>query len=433
MIIFLLFLQLVFTLLILYKEIFINKLRYLASSIFFSIYSILFVLVPIILHFFYGGGRSIVAGKEDLILNFDVYVIYNLLGLLLLSTSLFIVYNRKTVKPQYNGVSFYPTLTNKIGIMIILGLFIFIYSTGLSLTELFSISRFGWMETSGYNVVLSVLSTYIIALTPIYIYLFVFSDKNKFTKLIFVLCLVSLIVYAIITKDRKSFFYLFSGFLAAKYHKNYCSFNIKGKYMVIGLILFLVFVFSQFIRDFAPRYFLNEDVDFWTEFNLSSSRLIEYSDLSYFYRASLEAIYQNYVNDFYIPLGIVRRTLFFYLPSNLSGGLKIEDMSAVFSDLVGGGTSSRRGSMPPGFFGIFVLSFGWFFSILLMPLIAYFIHKIDILFTKRITNVQIVAITLYFTCVVFVFRGDESTSFYFFISNLFFLFILKSTRIFKNI
>ncbi|MFC0428838.1 O-antigen polymerase [Chryseobacterium scophthalmum] len=433
MIIFLLFLQFLLTSLILYKEIFVNKLRYLASGIFFSIYLLLFVLVPIILHCFYGGARSIIAGKDNLILNFEVYIIYNLLGLVLLSTSVFIIYKRRLLKPKFNGVSFYPTLANKTGIIIVLGLFIFIYSTGLSLSELFSISRFGWIETGDYNVILSVLSTYLIALTPVYIYLFFFSKKSKLTKVIFLMCLVSLIVYSIITKDRKSFFYIFSGFLAAKYHKNYCSFSVNKKHLIIGFALFLVFVFSQFIRDFAPRYFLNEDIDFVEEFYLSSSRIIEYSDLSYFYRASVEAIYQNYENDFYIPLGIIRRTLFFYLPANLSGGLKIEDMSAVFSDVVGGGTSSRRGSMPPGFFGIFVLSFGWLFSIFLMPLISYFIHKIDILFIKKITILQIVAITLYFTGVVFVFRGDESTSFYFFISNLVFLKIIISTRIFKNI
>lgn len=430
MIIFLLILQLLLTVFILYKEVVVNKFRYLASSIFFIIYLLLFVLVPILMQLFYGGARSIIAGKDNLILNFDVYIIYNLLGLSLLTTSLFIVYSRKVLKPKYSGVSFYPRLTNKVGLIIILGLFVFVYSTGLSLSELFSISRFGWMETSNYNIGLSVLSTYLIALTPVYVYLYFYSDKTKFSKLIFILCLISILVFSIITKDRKVFFYLFSGFLAAKYHKNSCEFLIKKKYILLGFLLFIIFISSQFIRDFLPRYFLNEEVDFWGEFYLSSSRIIEYSDLSYFYRASVEAIYQNYENNFYIEMGIIRRTLFFYLPSSWSGGLKVEDMSAVFSDLVGGGSENRRGSMPPGFFGIFVLSFGWFISLFLMPLIAYFIHKIDLLFIKKITSIQIVMITLYFAGIIYIFRGDESTSFYFFVSNLLFLKILKSIRVF---
>ena len=116
------------------------------------------------------------------------------------------------------------------------------------------------------------------------------------------------------------------------------------------------------------------------------------------------------------------------MPSSLSGGIKIEDMSAIFSDLVGGEDMTRRGSMPPGFFGIFVLSFGWFFSILVMPIIAFGIHKIDMLFIKRISSLQIVFITLFFTSVVFVFRGDESTSFYFIVSNLLFLFLIKKSN-----
>ena len=430
MIIFLLFLQLLLTLQILYKELVLNKFRYLASSIFFTVYLLLFVLVPLLMQLFYGGARSIIAGKDNLILNVDVYIIYNLLGLSLLTTSLLIVYSRKVTQPKYNGVRFYPTLTNKVGGIIIFGLFIFIYSTGLSLAELFSISRFGWMETNDYSVGLSVLSTYLLALTPVYVYLYFYSDKTKLSKLIFIFCIISILIFSIITKDRKVFFYLFSGFLAAKYHKNNCNFIIRKKYVMLGILSFIIFIFSQFIRDFLPRYFLNEDVDFWGEFYHSSSRIIEYSDLSYFYRASLEAIYQNYENDFYIELGIVRRTLFFYLPSSWSGGLKVEDMSAVFSDLVGGESENRRGSMPPGFFGIFVLSFGWFVSLFLMPLISYFIHKIDILFIKKITDIQIVMITLYFTVIVYLFRGDESTSFYFFISNLIFIKILKRIRVF---
>lgn len=397
----------------------------MATSIFFSIYSILFIIVPILLHCFYGGAKSIIAGKDHLILNFDVYLIYNVLGIVLLSTSLFIIYNRNDVTPSYIGVNSYHSLTNKIGLLIVFGLLTFIYSTGLSISELFSISRFGWMESNDYNVFFSVLSTYLIALTPIYVYLFTMSKKNKWMIIIFVLCLISLIIYSIITKDRKSFFYMFSGLAAAKYHKNNCSFEIKRKFILFGFFMFIIFVFSQFIRDFLPRYFLNESIDFWEELGSSSSRLIEYSDLSYFYRASIEAIYQNYENNYFIFMGIIRRTLFFYLPTSLSGGLKIEDMSAIFSDLVGGEDNTRRGSMPPGFFGIFVLSFGWFVSILIMPVVAYLIHKVDMLFIKKISNLQIVIITLYFTCIVFVFRGDESTSFYFIVSNLLFLFLIK--------
>jgi hypothetical protein len=412
--------------------VYFNKLRNLATSIFFSIYSILFIIVPIILHCFYGGAKSIVADKDNLITNFDVYLIYNILGIVLLSTSLFIVYNRNNIEPNYRGIDSFSYLTNKIGLLIVFGLFVFIYSTGLSLNELFSISRFGWMESSGYNVFFSVLSTYIIALTPIYIYLFIMSKKNKVMIILFILCLISLIVYSIITKDRKSFFYIFSGLVAAKYHQNECYFNLKRKYILFGFLLLMIFVFSQFIRDFLPRYILNENIDFWEELYVSSSRLIEYSDISYFYRASIEAIYQNYENNYFIFMGIIRRTLFFYLPSSLSGGLKIEDMSAIFSDLVGGEDNTRRGSMPPGFFGIFVLSFGWFVSILIMPIIAYAIHKMDMLFIKKISVLQIVFITLYFTCVVFVFRGDESTSFYFIVSNIFFLFLIKLLNFNRN-
>lgn len=411
--------------LILFKELYLNKCKNLATSIFFSIYFLLFIVVPILIHCIYGGARSIIAGKDNLILNFDVYLIYNILGIVLLSASLFIIYHRNTTRPSFNGIQGYDRITNKIGLLIVFGLIAFIYSTGLSLYELFSISRFAWMESNDYNVFFSVLSTYLIALTPIYIYLYTISEKDNVMVIIFILCLISLLTYSIITKDRKSVFYMFSGFAAAKYHYNNCSYTIKRKFLTFGIVLFIIFVFSQFIRDFLPRYFLNENIDFWEELSYSSSKLIEYSDLSYFYRASIEAIYQNYVNRYFIFMGIIRRTFFFFIPANLSGGLKIEDMSAIFSDLVGGESSTRRGSMPPGFFGIFVLSFGWFISVLIMPLISYLIHKADMLFVKKISCLQLVLITLYFTSTVFVFRGDESTSFYFIVSNLIIFFFVK--------
>ena len=62
-------------------------------------------------------------------------------------------------------------------------------------------------------------------------------------------------------------------------------------------------------------------------------------DYPYYYFSSITAIKMNMIDGFSIPFGIVRRQLFFFLPVDYSLGLKIKDISAIFSDALNAGDS----------------------------------------------------------------------------------------------
>lgn len=430
----LLILQLILCLAILYKEIIVNEFKYFGSSIFFIFYLFLFIVVPILININFGYARSISCINPFLIKNEVIYLIYNLLSLTLLCTSFCLIFRRKGITTYHdlnceNNLKYVNKsllkLTNKLGFLIVLGSALFVYSLGIEYSDLFSISRFAWVESNDFNLFYFVTSSYLFALSSIYSYLFFTKTKNKFDYIVFMFVLIALIVYILITKDRKSVFYFISGYFASVFHKRNCSFRVKYYHIVLFFIFLVFIIFSQFLRDYLPRLVVNPDLNFFDEFSQSASNIIEYSDLSYFYRSSIESIYQNYENNYFIFLGLVRRVLLFFLPSSWSFGFKIEDISAIFSDLLKCESTLRRGSMPPGFFGLFVLSFGWHVSILLMPLISLFLYKTDYLFLKKMNIYSLNLISFFLIGVLFLFRGDESTTFYFFISNFLFLYFLN--------
>ena len=424
MITFALLIQLGLCIVILHRELVCNKSRNFATTLFVGIYSILYVIEPMILHVCYGGARSIVRGETNLFTDDLAYIIFNSIGFVFLSSCLLISFYRKQSRTFHLIPHNINTISpDAVGVMIALGLASFVYGAGASLIELLMYSRFGWMQNEGYKVFFIVLSTYLIALTPTYIYLV--SIGKRYSKFVFIFAVLSVILFGVITKDRKWVFYIFSGWLAAKYHKDGCKLNLSYRTLLLASILFGFILLSQFLRDVVPSLFLTGNVDVVDAFQRSASSLFELSDISYFYRATIEAIQQNINNGFFVPLGLLRRVLFFFVPTGLSGGVKIEDISAIFSDVVGGEDALRRGSMPPGLFGLFVISFGWIFTVFLMPLLAIFVAKLDTYFTSDKSLVHVAIISFYFTAIVFLFRGDESTAFYFPIINILLLFYLS--------
>jgi hypothetical protein len=203
---------------------------------------------------------------------------------------------------------------------------------------------------------------------------------------------------------------------------------IRRRAVVVLGALFLVLVISQFLRDALFRIALGQQLDFFGELIRSQSYWVEYGDISYFYRASLEAIHQNINNHFLIPLGVARRILFFYLPASYSGGLKVEDIAATFSDVVDGGDAQRRGNMPTGLFGLFVISFGWFASMFLIPCLVLILRKLDTVFRRSSGVLRTAALSVFVFSVVLSFRGDDSSGFYFTVSTAMFLGVAQLGR-----
>lgn len=426
MIIILLALQALICAIIIHREIITLQSQNLASSLFFAVYAIVYVLEPLTLHIFFGGARSIVAGADNIFSDDLVYIIYNLIGITLLASSAFIGAYRQNANslPANNADFGSKRLANYLALLICAGTALFVFATGENALDLLQSSRFSWFENDNFSVNLNALSAYLIALTPIYIYIVIV--RSDYNRALLVAALVAILIYGIITKDRKWIFFIASGWLAAKYHKSDYRIEIGRTNLALLVALFVLLLLSQFLRDALPRYFLDDDYDPIAELPGWLAHLFEYSDLSYFYRATIEAIHQNLNNGFTISFGILRRVLFFFIPTGYSGGLKVEDISATFSDLVGGEDDLRRGSMPPGLFGVFIVSFGWFVTALMMPILAIALAKLDTLFRSKAGMAQLAIMTIYLTSVVFAFRGDESTAFYFPMINFLILWLLTS-------
>lgn len=423
MTIILLFAQFAICSAILWRELVVYKFQRLATSIFFCWYFLLYIVEPLIIHLFYGGPRSIVRDSGVVVSDDYVFFVFNILGMSLLISAWLL--SLTTARPSQHtpaqlGIPEQVLgVKNGLGLLIPAGSLLFYKSTGLSMAELLVASRFSWFESASYNGTAAVAAAYLIAVTPVYFFLYFESKKrNKLDIAVAVLALGALLLYGIVTKDRKWIFYLMSAWLASAYIRGGHSIHIRLRSLMIVGGLLVVILLSQILRDILPQLFMDQGTDLGARFEESLSRILFESDLAYFYSATIEAIHQNVNNGFYIVLGLIRRSLLFFVPTSISFGLKVEDMSAVFSDVVSGGDEIRRGNMPPGFFGLFILSFGFVGSVLLMPVFALALRGADIALRKPLGLVSLNVLSFLLVGVVFLFRGDESTVIYFPIFNL---------------
>lgn len=423
MIISLLFAQFAICSAILWRELVVYKFQRLATSIFFCWYFLLYIVEPLIIHLFYGGPRSIVRDSGVIVADDYVFFVFNILGMSLLISAWLL--SLTTARPSQHtpaqlGIPGQVLgVKNVLGLLIPAGFLLFYKSTGLSMAELLVASRFSWFESASYNGTAAVAAAYLIAVTPVYFFLYLETrNRSKLDIAVAVLALGALLLYGIVTKDRKWIFYLMSAWLASAYMRGGRSIHIRLRSLMIVGGLLVVVLLSQILRDILPQLFMDQGTDLGARFEESLSRILFESDLAYFYSATIEAIHQNVNNGFYIALGLIRRSLLFFVPTSLSFGLKVEDMSAIFSDVVGGGDEIRRGNMPPGFFGLFILSFGFVGSVLLMPVFALALRGADIVLRKPLGWVSLNVLSFLLVGVVFLFRGDESTVIYFPIFNL---------------
>jgi len=431
MIIGLLLVQLALCVGILHREVVQLRFRHFASSLFFVVYTILYVIVPMVLHLVFDGATSIVAGSTTKFEDRYVYYLFNAYGIALLSV--FLLFGRIRTVPTPGDASPTPATApetppeseqdtdhrrqaSSAALMIIAGFLMFMYATGMGFIDLLYATRFAWFGESTLSLFWLTVSAYLLALSGIFAYhVRVGTSRNHLLNLA---CLAAIVLTGIMTKDRKWVIFLASGWLAGSYER-------EGRRLAIGrngalalALLFCILLISQFIRDVLVRVAFGQEIVLADEVARWSSFLIEYGDISYFYRASLEAIHQNLNNDFIVWFALPRRILLFFLPTGLSSGLKPEDISAIFSDVVDGGDTLRRGNMPPGLFGLFVISFGWLASLFVIPTLAVLLKRLDVLFSAGTGMVRRVLLALYTFAVVLAFRGDDSSAVYFVISTL---------------
>lgn len=420
MIVSLLLVQLALCGVILYREVVQLQFRNLASSFFFALYMILFVAEPLVLHLCFGGAHTVSNLGGSVFTDPDVYYLLNAYGITLLLA--YILLRRRgaatwerMMLPSATLAAEQPRgLASYLAVVIIAGVLLFIYSTGMNIRDLLVASRFAWFQENDFSLLWLTVASYFIALIAMYAYLLKTTAQRN--KLLLVLCFAAIILHGVISKDRKWIIFLASGWIAGQYELSGRKLRVSRRAALAFAVVFILMVISQFIRDVMFRYALGEPVDFGEQVGLWGEQLVVYGDISYFYRASLEAIYQNIHNGVIIPFALARRILFFFLPVSWSGGLKVEDISATFSDIVDAGDAQRRGNMPPGLFGLFAISFGWFWSLLVIPLLAVLLRKLDAMFRYGTGRLRESVLSLYVFAALLAFRGDDSSATYYVVS-----------------
>lgn len=403
---------------ILFIHLYIKKTHYIVTSLFFLFYLFVFIIEPLIITIVYNDWPiSIVRNSSYKHDDYSVHLLYHIYSIILLSTSFLISIKQLKLPTYYYHPNCDPfkklkNHKNALALLVTAGFFLFWFSTSTNFFDLLRSSRFSWFENDNFNAGYSAMAGYFIAILPLYLFLFFSSKRKKIDYVFLVITIISILLYGIITKDRKWFFYLLSSFIAYSYIINGDKISITKKKLAMAFIILIIVSLSQVLRDIAPRYFLGEDVEVVDDIHIYISGFFLTSDFSYFYRASIEAIHQNFNNGFNIELGIIRRYLFFFLPKDYSFGLKPEDISATFSDIVDGGDDLRRGNMPPGFWGIFVISFGWQITIIATPLLSIILYKLDSLILKH-NIIGLNILTLLFSSIMYFLRGDDSTAIYY--------------------
>lgn len=401
-----------------------NRFHNYATSVFLTCFVPLFCIYPVIARLAVGGAYSVQPGDNLVIDDPAIYVIYQCfcLGMLL---AVFLSPRRQAETPLPDWRDKYRTTVIEQLMMVAVvsaGVFLYVRSTGLSATELISASRFEWFNNATYSPATFVVSSYLLALSPVAMLL---ALQNKPFRWVALVLIAELAFFGLMSKDRKWLIYIVSVSFAVTYLRNGFTITLQRRVVLLGIGAALVLAFWQIGRSVLFNYYLTGTGDVVYESQQMAINLLTKGDLPYYYNASITAINMNYNYDYNIPLALIRRQLLFFLPSSYSFGLKIEDISALFSDALGAEDATRRGNMPPGLFGLFVISFGWFGGILTCSLIPFALRAMD-RFIKRSRGIgSIVLIAHLLSAVMLLLRGDDSSATYFIISSLVLFYIMR--------
>lgn len=416
---------------LLYMEAVRGRFSNYATSIFLMCFVPLFCVYPVIARIVVGGAYSVVPNSNTVIDDPVVYLIYQLfcLGVLF---SAFITRSKFKPTPVANWRRKYR-LNDRETVMflavLVLGIYLYISSTGFSAAYLLTASRFEWFNNANYSPVAYVISTYLLALAPVAVLM---ALQNKSHWWVVGAIIIALAFFGLMAKDRKWLIYLASASFAYIYIKNNYAIVLRPRIVLIGLFVAVLLMFWQVGRSVLFEYYLTGSGDVIYNSQQMAVNLLTRGDLPYYYNASITAIDININLDYSIPFGIVRRQLLFFLPASFSFGLKIEDISALFSDFIGAGSSLRRGNMPPGLFGLFVLSFGWIGGVAICSLIPVGLRIMDRVIQRNRGPISIVFAAHMLSSTLLLLRGDDSSATYFIISSLVMFYAIRPASMFGH-
>lgn len=406
------------------RELVVRNSQNFMTAVFMLCYVPLFCVYPLISRILVGGATSVNRYQPGVIADLESYIVYQSANLGLLA--MILLAGRGAGKPpvpvalhqQWAGV------VNYLAALVCIGIYLGVYATGLSVSDLFAAGRFTWFHHKQYSPLLSLISGYLIALSPLLVYACVV--EGRWRTLVFVIAL--LVLNGLLFKDRKWLIFIGSGVLAAFFFKS------GGRLLITKRAMWWVAGFAltlwlwQVARYTVHAAVAEREIGYlWLTPQVMADSLVK-GDIPYYYNASMTAIHMHLQDGYEIPFGLLRRQFFFFLPANFSFGLKIEDISAIFSDAIGGGDPIRRGNMPPGFFGLFVLSFGWLLGGMALSLFPFLLKMLDRI-TGRGAGLGYVCVASYgFSSTIYLLRGDDSSATYFPIFALLMMFGFEVAR-----
>lgn len=404
---------------LLHEEVVRNRFANYATSIFLLCFVPLFCVYPVIGRLVVGGAYSVREGDLSVISDPLVYLTYQLFCFGVLAVFFLTKRNARLVAepaPQW-GRKYTLSLMEAAAFIAVLlaGVQLYISSTGLSVFELISASRFEWFRNPDYSPLAYVISSYLLAFAPVAILL---SLPNRKHWIVLGVIILLLVFFGILAKDRKWLIFILSAFLAFTYLRNRFSIVLSPRLVLWGSVAIVLLAFWQIGRGVVFNYLVTGQGDLVYESQQMAINLVTRGDLPYYYNASITAIDMHLNYGFEIPFGILRRQLLFFLPSSYSFGLKIEDISALFADAINSGDELRRGNMPPGLFGLFILSFGVFGGVVTCSLLPLAVRAVDRVIQRNRGIVAVVLASHFFSSTLLLLRGDDSSATYFIISSL---------------
>lgn len=351
---------------------------------FFNIqFLLLFILVPLIVESL-GGAQTVRWNEYHLINQADVLSIYAVYVVVFSATCLLLVSSARTRPVAPSGQSDAPYSEQLHGqysfvllLVVAFGLVVYVVGSGMSLRQLLVASRFGWMNNPGGNGLLVLLGLYLISIVAPAAFHVFRSERTKIFEFAALLVLVAIMVA--VSGGRKWVLFLISGYIAAKYfHGRSLKLSFFDSVVMSILVVFvIVWQFGRHLTEVS----LDSITDIFVQRGLE---LFLNGDVSYFYRASLEAISININEGIWHPFSVVRRLLFLPFPNEVTFGLKPEGLPTSFARDIGAINSLRIGNMPPSMIGIFVLSFGAVQGIPLFGIVLpVLLLKIDNFFMMR--------------------------------------------------
>lgn len=339
------------------------------------IFFLLFVFVPLIYQIAYGPATSIRWDVEERLQSEQYYIIYGVLVLfsafwyfLLAIPSLFrFSQSERSKTPKTLGLIRDDGAVMRqllLGLLVVAGVFLYVAGTGLSVDQIIGGGRFAHYREGTIIRPFLALGLYLVSLVAVYAY---YDVRRGFDiKLLSVAVYGAVIAMIMLTGGRKWLVFALSGFLAG-YYRRYGKVP-TGVLPIAGVGALVTLIFAwQFGRSVIWSSAGSFDAvvnDFFDRI----PNLVLNGDLSYFYRASLEAIRENVSEGTFYPFALPLRIIFLPFPDEITFGLKPEGLPFLFAKDIGAINASRVGNVPPGLFGLFVLSFGAPVSIILAPL-----------------------------------------------------------------